>query len=308
MGLTGTVAALLIGLLAAAGPAASVTSDEQLGPVYSQGLAHSTLGWVVSGPDALARLDGSGAPEVHVDVAIPPAWAQRGYDHIGDIDVAGTTLYVPFEQPDYAKGRQAMARYDARTLAFRDATTVRQHENSFVAVDGATGIAYSMDRFGGAELLRYDVRAGWRRLAPLRLDRTLQRVQGAAVARGAVWLLTDDAQNRMFRVDIKTGEVSDLGSAPPVAGEAEGIDASSVGSDDLHATVVAPDHTTVTLNHFSVAGDPVAAATPSVPRSSTRSDTSWPPALVYFAILLLLVALGAVGTVFWRARKTIRPK
>jgi hypothetical protein len=37
------------------------------------------------------------------------------------------------------------------------------------------------------------------------------------------------------------------------------------------------------------------------------SDTSWPPALVYFAIGLLVVALAAVFTVFWRARKTIRP-
>jgi hypothetical protein len=39
---------------------------------------------------------------------------------------------------------------------------------------------------------------------------------------------------------------------------------------------------------------------------TTKSDTSWPPALVYFAIGLLLVALAAVFTVFLRARKTIK--
>ncbi len=198
-----------------------------------------------------------------------------------------------------------MARYDTRTLEFRDAQIVHQHENSFVAVDGGTGIAYSMDRFGGDALLRYDIRAGWRRLPPLPLNRPLERVQGAAVARGAIWLIADDAQHSMYRVDITTGAVSDLGSAPPAAGEAEGIDASSVGGDDLHATVVTADRRFVSLSHFTVAGEPAPEST--VPHASTSGETSWPPALVYFAILLLLVALGAVGTMFWRARKTIRP-
>jgi hypothetical protein len=36
------------------------------------------------------------------------------------------------------------------------------------------------------------------------------------------------------------------------------------------------------------------------------SDTSWPPALVYFAIFLLLGALGAGFTIFRRARVTTR--
>src|SRR5262249_17356687 len=126
-----------------------------------------------------------------VEPAIPASWRARGYDHVGDVDVADTTLYVPFEQSDYERGQQVMARYDARTPAFRDATVVPQHENSFVAVDPATGIAYSMDRFGGDALTRYDVRARWRPMAPLHLDRTIDRVQGAAVGRGAIWLSTD---------------------------------------------------------------------------------------------------------------------
>lgn len=307
MGLPDAVAAVVVGLLAAVGPTATVASDQRLAPVYAQGLARFDSTWVVSGTDALARVSDAGVSELRVDVAIPPAWAQQGFDHIGDIDVSGTTLYVPFEQPNYEQGRQAMARYDARTLAFRDAKIVNQHENSFVAVDSASGIAYSMDRFGGGALLRYDVRAGWRRLPPLQLDRTLARVQGAAVARGAIWLLTDDDQNGMYRVDIRTGAVSDLGSALPIDGEAEGIDATSVARDGLHATVVAPDHTFVTLHHFTLTGEPAVAAA-AAPRASKSGETSWPPALVYFAILLLFVALGAVGTMFWRAHKTIRPK
>ena len=41
---------------------------------------------------------------------------------------------------------------------------------------------------------------------------------------------------------------------------------------------------------------------------TTKTDTSWPPVLVYFAVGLLLVALAAVFTIFRRARKTIRTK
>jgi hypothetical protein len=37
------------------------------------------------------------------------------------------------------------------------------------------------------------------------------------------------------------------------------------------------------------------------------TDTSWPPALVYFAIFLLVLALGAAYTIFRRARATTRP-
>jgi hypothetical protein len=178
---------------------------------------------------------------------------------------------------------------------------VHQHENSFVAVDSRTGIAYSMDRFGGRSLLRYDVRAGWRRLAPLKLTRQLERVQGASVARGAVWLMTDDEQNGIYRVDVATGAVSQVGTAPPAAGEGEGIDATRVGTAALHATVVAPDRSSVALVHFRVTGETDAPDTP------TR-DTSWPPVLVYFAVFLAVVGIGAVVSVLRRAGRTVRRK
>ena len=298
----GRLVAVLLGLFAVIGPSATFSSSESLAATYDQGLAHSPDGWVVSGEHTLARLDERLEPQRQVDDAIPPVWVRRGFDHIGDVDVSGTTLYVPFEQPDYDKGRQAMARYDARTLKFRDATIVDQHENSFVAVDGSTGIAYSMDRFGGDALLRYDVRAGWRRLTSLHLDRALERVQGAAVARGAVWLMTDDDHHGMYRVDLQTGSVADLGSAPPAAGEGEGIDAADIPAGNLHATVVNGNRDAVTLDHFRTSGEGAPEGT------SSGTDTSWPPALTYFGIALAVAAVAAVGTVFYRANTTLRPK
>lgn len=40
--------------------------------------------------------------------------------------------------------------------------------------------------------------------------------------------------------------------------------------------------------------------------TSTESDTSWPPALVYFAIGLLFASLASIGTVLWRAHKSVQ--
>jgi hypothetical protein len=91
MGLPGAVAALVIGLVAAAGPTARLASDQRLEPVYDRGLARSERVWVVSGRNTLARVDDGGVPERRVDAAIPEAWAQLGFDHIGDVDVSGTT-------------------------------------------------------------------------------------------------------------------------------------------------------------------------------------------------------------------------
>ena len=174
-----------------------------------------------------------------VDAAIPAAWASAGFDHIGDIDVAGHHAVRPVR----AAGRRPRItrRWPATTpatLAFRDAKVVQQHENAFVAVDGASGIAYSMDRSGGDELLRYDIRAGWRPLAPLPLDRTLEKVQGGAVgARRGV------AGDRTTTTTASTASTSTPVRSPrsaprtPADGEGGGIDAAELSAGDLHVTV-----------------------------------------------------------------------
>ena len=169
-----------------------------------------------------------------VGPAIAPEYAARGFNHIGDIDVVGDIVYAPLEQPDYSLGTQVMARYDAKTLAFKDAVDVAQQHNSFVTVDADTGIAYSMDEFGGQALLRYDTRRSWKRLAPLAMSANVDRVQGGDVNDGAVWLSTDDATDGVYRVDLRTGQVISLGSIGRIDGEGEGIDATPLPSGDLH--------------------------------------------------------------------------
>jgi hypothetical protein len=200
--------------------------------VYRQGLARVPNGWAFSFNDGLYLANASYQRVKSLQPAIPPAWKARGYDHIGDIDVANGVLYAPLEQPNYKLGHQAMLEFDATTLAFLRGTEVPQHQNSFVTVDPATGIAYTMDEFGGHGLLRYRA-AGWKPLPPLRMSDFVSRVQGADVYGGAAWLSTDDHRKGVYRVDLRTGAVQYVGSAGHLTGEGEGIDATPVDGVDI---------------------------------------------------------------------------
>ena len=303
MSVVGRLAVVVLGLVAATNPGAALVSQQQMEPAYDRGIAHAGTGWIASGAEVLATLDDSLTTTRRLDDAIPRAWAQRGFDRIGDIDVAGDTLYVPFGRA--GSDRQAMARYDAATLAFEDATLVQQHANPFVAVDATSGIAYSIDGTGGDELARYDVRAGWRPLAPLHLDRSLEQVQGGAVARDSVWIATVDADHTVYRVDIESGRVEEVATASPTGGRSGGVDAVALTSGDLHVSVADPGGGAVTLDHFRTRGS---EGGPTAAQRAREAETTWPPALVYFAVFLAVAALGAVGTVFWRARRTVHPR
>jgi hypothetical protein len=171
---------------------------------------------------------------------------------VGDVDVAGTTLYVPFEQPDYQRGEQAMARYDAATLRFIDATPVPQHHNSFVAVDATRGIAYSTAWFDDDTVLRYDLAHQWKRLAPLKLRRSLGHIQGGAVGGGQLFLSTDDDRNGVYGVDLHSGRVRFLGSTGHGAGEAEGIAYTATHGGELHTVTADVRIVPVYLDHWDV--------------------------------------------------------
>jgi hypothetical protein len=214
--------------------AATVVRETVVSGAYRQGVARREGGWIFSSNDALFRTDDAFVELAAVGPAIPPEYAGRGFDHIGDVDVVGNVIYAPLEQPQYSRGTQMMARYDATTLAFKDAVDVKQQHNAWVTVDPRTGIAYSMDEFGGQALLRYDTRKGWKRLRPLAMSQRVDRVQGGDVFDGAVWLSTDDATDGVYRVDLRTGQVQSLGSPGRVDGEGEGIDATPLPGRDLH--------------------------------------------------------------------------
>jgi hypothetical protein len=235
-------------------PTATLASEQKLRLFTNQGIARVSDGWILSANNTLARVDDKFRPKTVKQLAIPTPWRIKGYGHIGDIDVVGNTIYAPFEQSDFELGQQVTARYDLKKLRFIDAVVLPQHENSFVTIDPATMTAYSFDRFGGDAFLRYDVRAGWKPLPPLPMSRFVDKVQGADISGGAIWLSTSDPTNELFRVDLETGAVDDLGSAGHVGGEGEGIDATRLRSGRLHTLTIDPAGVPVWLGHFAVSG------------------------------------------------------
>jgi hypothetical protein len=219
---------------------AEITGEHELDGNFRQGLGRHGDGWVIATNKTLYRTDGSFTQTAKADNAIPPDLVAQTYDHLGDPDVADGVLWVPIEQPSRSDG-QVIARYDPDTLAYVGSHSVDQAHASFVAADG--DVVYSMNEFDGDDaVLRYR----WdgetlEPIEPLRMDRTLERVQGGDVADGALWLSTDDDRNGVYRVDLETGEVDDLGSAGRVEGEGEGIDATDLPSGLLHVLIADPE-------------------------------------------------------------------
>jgi len=233
--------------------AAIIRVEQDVANEYRQGLARVDGGWIFSTNNAFFRTDDQLVEQARLLPAIPDDWAAQGYNHIGDIDVAGGVLYAPFEKDDKEAGEQAMARYDAETLAFIDAFPVAQHHSSFVTVDPETMIAYSQDYFGGDALLRYDISGdGWVPLEPLQLSTYVDRVQGADFGGGSIYLSADDAIDGVYRVDLETGEVTHLGSLGHIDGEAEGVDYAETADGDLHALTVDVASTPVRLVHLDL--------------------------------------------------------
>jgi hypothetical protein len=244
---------LVFGAPSAAAASAAALQSEQEGPTgYQQGVARVAGGWIFTGTTTMGRTNDQLKVVKTNTQPIPLDWKRKGFNHVGDPDVAGKFLYAPLEQPQYERGDQAMARYDATSLKLVDIVPVQQHEASFVTVDPKTMIAYSMDRFGGDALLRYDLRKHWALLPPLAMSRFVDKVQGADIADGAVWLSTSDPENSLFRVDLATGDTAFLGSAGHIGGEGEGIDATSLKSGLLHVLTVDPQRNPNWFGHFTV--------------------------------------------------------
>lgn len=283
-------------------------SEQTLPFTYNQGVARVDGGWVFSGTnsplpgtDVLVRTDEQLNVLTLQPLPIPPAYRSQGYDHVGDLDAEGGVLYVPFEQPNYDLGHQVTARYDPTTLTFIDAVELPQHENSFVTVDPSTMTAYSMDRFDGDTLLRYDVQGGWKPLAPLKLTMNLVHTQGADVADGAVWISTSDDHNGVYRVDLTTGDTTSVGTLGHPGLEGEGIDTTVLASGAFHAIINNPLGTLVFFDHYDLAGTKTESASPGSPASVSSASLGSGSASQTGRPSGRLPATGGTGVWAWAA-------
>jgi hypothetical protein len=219
---------------------ATVGGDHDVDGNFRQGLARIEGGWLFSTNNSLFRTDDAFVQSAKADPVIPAELTAQEFDHVGDIDVTDGVLWVPLERPDRTGG-QAIAWYDPETLAYVGSQPVDQHHAAFVTA--GDDIVYSMDEFEGDDtILRYRwTGEALEPLDPLRMDRRVERTQGGDVADGALWLSTDDDRNGVYRVDLETGEVTDLGSAGRVEGEGEGIDAADLPGGALRVLVADPE-------------------------------------------------------------------
>jgi hypothetical protein len=233
---------------------ATITEEVEVDGRYRQGMARLDDGWVFTSDISLHRTDDDLAVVGEDLDAMPDDLKALGYDHIGDPDVHDGVLWVPIESPGGKEtGEQVTARFDPGTLAYVDSFPVPQHHNAFVAVDD-DGVIWSADEFSDDTLVRYTVEGTTvTPLEPLVMDRTIERIQGADVADGALWLATDDEQNGVYRVDVETGEVDALGSMGRIPGEGEGIDATDLPSGLLHTLVADENIVPMWFVHMSVA-------------------------------------------------------
>lgn len=225
---------------------------------YSQGIARVPDGWIFSASGGLWRTDEQFNELAARELPLPATLTAMGFNHIGDIDVAAGMLYAAVEQSDTGRNQQAVVRFDPKSLEYVDHVLLAQHEASFLSIDEPTLTAYLCDHYSDDTLLRYDVAAGWKPLSPLPMSRKIEHIQGADVALGAAWLSAEDEVHGIYRVDLVSGVVVQVGTVGRLVKtgmfvpEVEGIDATPLPSGLLHVLTGEALHVTSWVDDFAV--------------------------------------------------------
>ena len=247
-------------------------------------------------------------PTRRVDAAIPPAWAQRGLrPHRRRRRRRARRSTCRSSSPTTSRGRQAMARYDARTLDLprrrRSCTSTRTRS--------------------WRSTVRPASRTRWTASAATRCCATTSAPAGAGSRRCSWTGRSSGCRARRSRAARSGSSPTTISTActgststparSSTSGPRRRSRARPRGSTprrsrrgDLHATVVAADRTAVTLDHFRITGEPAAAAARH--RVDQRRDQLAARARLLRDPARCSSRWRAVGTVFWRARTTIRPK
>lgn len=158
---------------------------------------------------------------------------KEGYDHIGDIDVEGGVVYAPLEDKDYSKPLVVL--YDADTLKLIGTIgPLEQRHMPWCAVDPGNGLIYSSEFSDVNEIYVYNMKG--EKVRVIRLNATLQRVQGGDLEGKYLYLTTDDGGDWIYRVNIESGEVARV-AAIKAPYEMEGVE---VHEGTLYALVGTP--------------------------------------------------------------------
>lgn len=191
-----------------------------------QGVVWTGSSWIFSSTNGLERTDTNFNRIQYVNPAIAPelfnpsAAADRGLNHIGDIDVSGNTLYVSLDTStrDAQGGRYnspVIALYDATTFTFTGKSYAltapggQQDIASWVAVDAAAGLGYGMAYDNATQLSVYNL-SDWSFKEYIPLSKNLDQVQGGKLLGDWMYMSSDGAEKKIYRTNVKTGQVEDL--------------------------------------------------------------------------------------------------
>ena len=226
--------------------------------VRGQGVASDGTSWFFSGTTGLEKTNDAYASTTKSSVAIPLLLAAQGSDHIGDIDVLGTTIYAPIEDKGYKAPKVVL--YDAISLNAGAIYSIPQNLQTggvpWIAVDGPRGKAYlaEWDPTPAINVFALSTMA-YEKSIPL--VTTIGRVQGGKVHRGALYLSTDSATKQVYKVHLASGTVIELFALnADVENEGLAFFARSDGSL-MHTLDVLSSRTGSELRHHQITREPL---------------------------------------------------
>ena len=193
----------------------------------SQGVTTDGASWFFSYQYGLERTDLSYNSQQTNNLAIPASLSlTQGSNHIGDIDLNGTTLWAPIEDGS-AYQHPYLVEYDATNLSAGAthalSNTLLTKGVPWVAVDAPRQSLYVAEWDPTPSIYVYSLAGvGYVRSIPIRP--TLTRIQGAKVFEGNLYADVDTTAKTVWKINLETGTAQPLFELSNAAGtELEGL-------------------------------------------------------------------------------------
>ena len=194
-----------------------------------QGVTTDGTNWYFSGTNVLERTDKNYNPGLRISPAIPDVlqlpsqYSDIGLNHIGDIDYADGYLYISldssnrdpvtggkYENPVFAVYRASDLSFTGQAFALKTPHGIHDIA-SWVAVDAKNGLGYGMAYENATEIAVYNL-ADWSFKEYIPLSHTIDQAQGGKLLDGWMYFSTDNDDKIIYRANLKTGEVENLGN------------------------------------------------------------------------------------------------
>ena len=271
----------------------------------SQGVTTDGTHWYFSSSNGLEITDMQyntilkTSPAIPPELANPSPLADKGLNHIGDMDYANGKLYIPLDSstPDPGSPHEYQYEYDTPVFALytaADLTFTGQADAlnangvhdiaSWVAVDARQGLAYGMAYVNATEIAVYNLpNFTFNKYIPI--SQPIDQAQGGKIHDGWMYFSCNDAGKSIPRANLTTGEVQVLFNLTvPYAQEVEGLSFLET-PDGLTLNILnreQPDPngpSNVTFYHYllQVPGTPVIDGPPRVGRYLTADPGKWTP-------------------------------